>query len=490
MTKVFCFFFSKKKAFLVLTFLLAFRLLIAAETPLSADEAYYRVWAHALASGYPDHPPMVALWIWAGERFAGDTPLGIRLLGPISAFLGSWLLVRAGQDLAAQSGAADPEWAGWRAAWLLNATLLCNAGAVLMTPDTPLLLFWTACLAAVARAIRTGDASWFLAAGAAGGLAMDSKYTALLLAPALLVWMVVVPDARRWLRCWQVPAGAALAALLFAPVLAWNAAHGWVSFARQGGRGGDFHPALAGQYLAELVAGQVGLATPLLFCVFCVALFACARHGGWQRTVPGFLLAVTGVPALVFVQHALGGRVQGNWPGVLYPGAALAAGLVPVRFWRPAMVLGAALSAVLYVQAAFAPLTLPRRMDFTLIRLAGWDDLAGAASRARSAQGAAFIAADEYGLASELAYRAPAPVLAVEPRWAVFDLPAPDFAGQIGILVRSEREAGTPDPARWPDAVAIGTAARARHGVVAETYTLYRVHGGVRGARAVLPPRG
>ena len=490
MKKVFCFFFSKKKTFLLLVVLLCLRLFIAAKTPLSADEAYYRVWAHALAAGYPDHPPMVALWIWAGEHLAGDTLLGIRLLGPISAFLGSWLLVRAGQDLAAHNGAADPAAAGCRAAWLLNATLLCNAGAVLMTPDTPLLLFWTACLAAVARAIRTGHASWFLAAGAAGGLAMDSKYTALLLAPALLVWMAVVPDARRWLRCWQVPAGAALAALLFAPVVAWNAAHGWVSFARQGGRGGDFHPALAGQYVAELVAGQVGLATPLLFAVFCVAVVRCARQDGWRRTVPGFLLAVTAVPALVFAQHALGGRVQGNWPGVLYPGAALAAGLAPVRFWRPAVALGAVLSGALYAQAAFAPLALPRRLDFTLIRLAGWDDLAAAASRARTAQGAAFIAADEYGLASELAYRAAAPVLAVEPRWAGFHLPTPDNAGQTGILVRSDREAGKPDPARWLDAQAIGTAVRARHGVVAETYTLYRVHGPVRGARAVLPPRG
>ncbi len=65
--------------------------------PLAPDEAYYWVWSRALAAGYLDHPPMVALWIRAGTALAGDTPLGIRLLGPLSAPLGSLLLVgRAG----------------------------------------------------------------------------------------------------------------------------------------------------------------------------------------------------------------------------------------------------------------------------------------------------------------------------------------------------------------------------------------------------------
>src|SRR5271165_3366617 len=106
----------------------ALRLAVAAAMPLSADEAYYRVWAHALAPGYLDHPPMVAIWIRAGITLAGDTPLGVRLLAPFATLLGSLLLWRAGEDLAPNQGT------GLRAACLLNATLLLNAGAVLMTP--------------------------------------------------------------------------------------------------------------------------------------------------------------------------------------------------------------------------------------------------------------------------------------------------------------------------------------------------------------------
>jgi 4-amino-4-deoxy-L-arabinose transferase-like glycosyltransferase len=462
------------------------RLAVAARMPLSADEAYYRVWAYALAPGYLDHPPMVALWIRAGIAMAGDTALGVRLLGPLAALLGTALLVQAARDLSPRGAG----WrAGWRAAWLLNATLVLNAGCVIMTPDTPLLLFWTGCLAAVARVIRTGRAAWWLAAGAAAGLALDSKYTAALLAPSLLAWLAIVPDARPWLRRWQPYAGAAIALALFTPVLAWNGAHHWASFIRQGGRGGDFHPAQAVRFLAELVAGQVGLATPLVFAVLCAGVTQMARHGRWRRRAEGFVLAVTIVPALVFVQHAVGDRVQANWPGILYPGAALAAALAATRFWRPAVALGALIAGLLYTQAVAAPLGLPRRLDFTLIRLAGWDALAHAAAAARQAQGAGFIAADEYGLAAELAFRLRGPVIGVEPRWRLFALPAAPATG-TGILVRSDRRAGPPDPAIWPGATAIGTAQRARNGVVAEQYTLYRVGAPARGAAALLPPGG
>ena len=78
-----------------LLLLAGIRLFVAARAPLSADEAYYWVWSRALAAGYLDHPPMVAFWIRTGTAVAGDTALGVRLLGPVSALLGSLLLLRA-----------------------------------------------------------------------------------------------------------------------------------------------------------------------------------------------------------------------------------------------------------------------------------------------------------------------------------------------------------------------------------------------------------
>src|SRR5664279_3412169 len=68
--------------FAIVAVLTAVRLTLSAWMPLAPDEAYYWIWSRALAPGYLDHPPMVALWIRAGTAVAGDGPLGVRLLGP------------------------------------------------------------------------------------------------------------------------------------------------------------------------------------------------------------------------------------------------------------------------------------------------------------------------------------------------------------------------------------------------------------------------
>ena len=79
---------------LVLT-LVALRLVAAAVTPLTFDEAYYWTWSKHLAFGYYDHPPMVALVIRAGTMIAGDTELGVRLVSVLLALPMSFAVYRS-----------------------------------------------------------------------------------------------------------------------------------------------------------------------------------------------------------------------------------------------------------------------------------------------------------------------------------------------------------------------------------------------------------
>ena len=450
------------------------RLVMAAVLPLSPDEAYYWVWSHALAPGYPDHPPMVALWIRAGTALAGQGALGVRLLGPFSAALGSVLLADAAERL------LPGRHAGITAVSLLNATLLFGVGAVVMTPDTPLLFFWTACLWALARIASGGSAGWWLVIGLAAGLALDSKYTALFLPAGIGLWLLVVPRLRRWWRHAAVWAGAALGGAAFLPVLWWNATHGWASLLRQGGRVGDWQPERAPQFLAELLGSQIGLATPLVF-LLCAGGVAWAARQAWRDRDPAaaLLAALTLPAALVFVQHALGGRVQGNWPAIVYPAAAIAAVAVWPRLHRPAVALGAVITLAAYAQATIAPLPLPARLDPAAFRLAGWDGLARQVEAAREGAGASFVVVEEYGLASELALQLPAgvPVVGEEPRWALFRLPPARLAGAVGILVRSARRGGVPESGAWSAIDEAGSADRSRNGALVEAYLLYRVVG-------------
>ena len=452
------------RALILLAVLTAVRLLVAGWTPLSADEAYYWVWSRALAPGYLDHPPMVALWIRIGTMLAGQGACGIRLLAPVSAALGSLLLAQAAEDLFPGRRLGMP------AAVLLNATLLLAAGAVTMTPDTPLLFFWTASLWALGRLHATGRPGWWLAVGLLAGAALDSKYTAALLGLGIALWLLGTAEGRRWLRTPWPWAGGVLALLCFAPVLGWNASHGWASLAKQGGRTGDWRPADALRFVGELLGSQLGLGTPVV-AVLCVGGIVAAARRWRQGIAPALLAAVTVPGALVFLEHAVGDRVQANWPAILFPGACIAAAAYVPRFWRPAAALGFAVGAVVYLQAATALIPLPRALDPTLIRLAGWDGLA----RQIAERHAGFVAADNYGLASMLAHDLPGPVVGAEPRWSLFALPAADIAGQSGLLVRSHRRAGAPDPAPWLTLAPAGTVARSRDGGVAEEYDLFRV---------------
>ncbi len=415
------------------------RLVVAATTPLSPDEAYYWVWSRAPATGYLDHPPMVAWFVACGTAIAGDTPLGVRLLAPLAAAAGSLVLARAANRLfpATRPGAA--------AALLLNATLMFGIGSVTMTPDTPLLLFWTGAVAVLAEMARragpavpvggTGrgkrpETVWRLGTlwrlGIAVGLALLSKYTAVLLAPAVLAWLAAPRNRRRWLADVRLWAAGVLALVLFAPVLVWNAEHGWASFAKQGGRTGDWNPGRAAQFLGELAGGQFGLATPLIAVLCTAGTVAMARR--WREPACGLVAALTLVPAAVFAEHALGDRVQANWPAIVYPSAAVAAACLGGAWRRlraPAVVLGFALTALVWLQGVAAPFPLPRSVDPTLARLGGWAALADAIAVRARRDGAAFVAADNYGQASLLAMLLPPslPVLGVEDRWRFFNLP-------------------------------------------------------------------
>lgn len=445
--------------------LTALRLLVAAAAPLAPDEAYYWVWSRALAPGYLDHPPMIALWIAAGTALFGDTALGVRLLGPVGAALGSVLLFDAGRRL------FDAR-AGLAAVLLLNATLLLGAGAVTATPDTPLLLFWVAALWAVVRAESSGDGRWWLLTGLFAGGALLSKYTAGLLGIGLLLWLLL--SARQWLATPWPWIGGVLAVLCFAPVIAWNAAHGWASFAKQGGRAGD-GGGQALKYLAELLGGQMGLATPIVF-VLCVAGTVLAIRRVRDRRFA--LLAALILPgALLFTWQASGDRVQGNWPAILYPAAALAAGALSAgwrRWVKPAAALGFAITFAAYLQAAVAPFALPRRYDPTLIRMGGFTALA----RSIAARHPAFVAGDDYGLVSQLAFTLAhdIPVLAIGERWALFDLPAAAPSGP-GLFIRSARRGEMRPDGLFATIGEPGALVRARNGIEAERYGTSTVAG-------------
>src|SRR6186713_3573778 len=79
---------------LLILALVGLRLVAAAFTPITFDEAYYWMWSKHLAGGYYDHPPGVAAVIRLGTMIAGDTELGVRLVSILLALPMSWAVYR------------------------------------------------------------------------------------------------------------------------------------------------------------------------------------------------------------------------------------------------------------------------------------------------------------------------------------------------------------------------------------------------------------
>ncbi len=417
--------------------LLAFRVLLAATANLAEDEAYYWLWSTHLALGYYDHPPMIAYWIRAGTAIFGQTAFGVRFVALMSSVAGSYLLYRASLSLFRDRSAA------LLAVLWLNATLLCNAAAIIATPDTPLAFFTTLTLFAVAKLTETGRGKWWYAAGAALGLAFVSKYTAVLLLPGVFLWMIASADGRRWFGRPEPYVGALIAVALVAPVFYWNYAHEWVSFAKQAQHSVKDKPANALASVAELVGGQAGLATPIIFA-FCVFGSFFSLNRGWQRQDPRWLLpgALAAPVFLFFLVHSAGQKIQPNWPGFIYPAAILAAvhsflalskeRKVPawtLASFRLAPWLGIAFTFAAFIQLGLGALPIEAKKDPTA-RLKGWDKLGADVAELAYREGAASILTVSYATTGELAFYGSKerPVLQINERIRYANLPPPDEA--------------------------------------------------------------
>lgn len=271
----------------------AVRVALAVGLGLGIDESYMVAAGRQWQWGYFDHPPL-AWWLSHGMAVWSGTEAGWLLRLPFIALFAvtTWLMFRLG---AAMFG----ERAGmWAAVALTFSPVFGLASGGWVLPDGPLDCALAAAALCLVRALQGGAWRWWLAAGGAAGCALLSKYSAALILAGALAFLLTAPDHRRWLRRPQPYVAAALALVLFAPVLAWNAGHDWVSFAFQGGRAGveRFNPLGP----PSVLGGEALFVLPWIWFGLMVALWRALRGGAqdWR----GWLLACLGVgPVLLFV---------------------------------------------------------------------------------------------------------------------------------------------------------------------------------------------
>ena len=277
--------------------------------PVADDELYYWCWAKDLQLSYYDHPPLVGWLIALSTAVFGDTLFAVRLPACVATL--TVFAVVAGLS---RCRAVLP--------WVA-VTPLFSVGAVIVTPDTPLLLFWAVyvywLVAAHRRLDATGSvpAHLWLVGGLLLGLSALGKYTTGLAVPAgFLSFVLAGKPWRGWLPGYL---GHGLVSLgVFTPVLVFNLERDFAPLRYQWGHtmanpdpgGWDTFGEFAGVQL--LLCGTL----PLVLLPWTLSR--------WKLLAGDPVLRVCGclyaVPMMFFLYKAGRGPLEGNWALASYIG--------------------------------------------------------------------------------------------------------------------------------------------------------------------------
>ena len=401
---------SNRVLWIVLAILILFRTVLLFRVAPIGDEAYYWLWGQHPDLSYFDHPPLNAWLLGLVSQVFGWNLFSLRLIGWLSTAGTLYLFHLWARRL------AGTDWVRWFliASIVYFASPLYAVFSGIMFPDHLLIVFslWSLYAFAVFLDSReTGAPRWgvlFVAAFALG-LAALSKYSAVFVAVAVVLHIVLA--RRRWglFKAWQLYAAALLTAAMLSPVLMWNVQNDFVSF--------RFHLVTRqGDFLANFAPDRV-----LIFLVLFFAYLSPLLAWPIVRTVlaherEDFARTSRDLTRLVFFASTGSFAAMSVGSGALpYWNILAVAALVPhlVAF------VGARVQLMLHIGYGLIVVGLVFFINFTVIPLAtvtggsdwessvvhGWDEIAAEVSTAEAEFQPDFLAATRYTLAAQLAFQ-------------------------------------------------------------------------------------
>lgn len=297
-----------------LAFVFVSHLFLSHWLPPTEDELYYWAWSKKGALSYFDHPPMIAWWIKASTFLWGDSIFAIRFPAVLAHL---FILYRLGMLCSKK---------------LIPTLLLLSPislfGAILMTPDIPLLFFWFLYLCwisgvessfsnwsddPVSRVYRKKPISTFQWAvgGALLGLGLLSKYTMGLAPLCFAALMIIHFRFSAWITGFLFHLLIAL--LLFSPVIIFNYHNDFAPFLFQWNH--TKSPVSFG-FLWTFLGGQIVLvgALPFLFLPGLLMSFGSFSRVNSFRTFFYFY----SMPLAFFLFKSTHHFLEANWSLVTY----------------------------------------------------------------------------------------------------------------------------------------------------------------------------
>jgi 4-amino-4-deoxy-L-arabinose transferase-like glycosyltransferase len=472
--------------------LTALRVIYASVIDLRTDEAYYWTWSKENVLSFLDHPPMIAWFIRFGTAIFGDTNLGVRFAGILAMLIMQLLLAdivrRVTHDVRAIV----------LAVLMPEAALYYGLLMAKVSPDVALIPFAVAMMWALIRLNESGDGRWWLAAGVFAGLALLSKFTVVMLIPAVAAFMLVPDWRRRWLLSPYPWLAALIAVVLFLPVLIWNAQHDWASFRFQLVRATATH-GLSLRTVADFIGLQLGLAGFILLPVVLSAVTLTAWRGYLRGDAVAVLLSTAVVvPFGYFFWKSLTLRVGDTWPMFIWP-AGFAATAINIAMmqregwaaWKirstiwwanMAVASGIAMVVLVFLYYVVSPWNFIGKTD-PVGGEAGYEQVADRAQAELQKIGATWIATTDYRTYAMLRwyFNGRVPVIQINERGRFLGFRDPGMSsirGHTGLYVGREPDNTS---ALWASTTAIKEPLervnRSWRGVVMDSYALEKLTG-------------
>lgn len=279
---------------------------------LYADETQYWIWSRELDWGYFSKPPMIA-WVIAGATaLFGDSDWAVRLAAPVLHTVTAAFLALSALRL------FGPRACAWTAiVWLTLPSVWLSAA--IMSTDALLLAGWSVALYALVRLREGAGFGYALLLGAAAGFGVLSKYAMIYFFVGAGLTLLIDRPARRALLGGKGLAALAVAGVMIAPNLIWNAANEFATVSHTAANADWGSDLLNPDQAARFLIDQLGVFGPLLFPLLIAAIWTSLGERRLSEARPRLMLALFAAPpVLVVAAQAFISRAHANWAASAY----------------------------------------------------------------------------------------------------------------------------------------------------------------------------
>lgn len=380
-------------------------------TDLYSEEAQYWLWSKNLSCSYYSKPPLIAFVNFLSTSVLGDTEIGVRINAIIIGLILPILVYRFAYTIFTNHHIA------FTAAMILIAMPFYHYISLFFTTDSLVTLFWLLTMMYFYAASEKNKVNDWIWAGCFLGLAIMSKYTALLFYPA--VFLYVLFFKKQLFKNKGLYLFVAVSVIFCIPILIWTIKHDYVNIKHLLPLMGVDKKTLPFENgilnILEYLGGQFLVLSPLFLLPAFIFMLRKKNRGifkPYSLQIQYLFLPLLFV-WLFFVPIAYK-RIEANWLFFAYGTAPIPLGYLYSKYFNfRYLKISIGVTFVLIV-FMFCPVLFDlfgmsnvySANNDTLQRMYGWEELGEKVSGLinESADTDVFILSDNYHVASELAF--------------------------------------------------------------------------------------